>query len=136
VPRQQKEALVGQVFSNVASSYDIMNDLMSGGLHRLWKDRCGRPQQQNTAQQQGPAQTCVKPAAVLQVKLKPAHASYCCTQVDAFTIIQDALAAVLACTLAGSPLRRLPAGPCGLHAMASVHHQVVTLIIIMLPIKP
>jgi 2-methoxy-6-polyprenyl-1,4-benzoquinol methylase len=39
VPRQQKEALVGQVFSNVASSYDIMNDLMSGGLHRLWKDR-------------------------------------------------------------------------------------------------
>lgn len=39
VPRQQKEALVGQVFSNVASSYDIMNDLMSGGLHRLWKHR-------------------------------------------------------------------------------------------------
>ncbi|KAF6257341.1 putative ubiquinone/menaquinone biosynthesis methyltransferase [Scenedesmus sp. NREL 46B-D3] len=39
VPRQQKEALVGQVFSNVASSYDTMNDLMSGGLHRLWKDR-------------------------------------------------------------------------------------------------
>lgn len=29
-----------QVFSNVAGSYDIMNDLMSGGLHRLWKDRC------------------------------------------------------------------------------------------------
>lgn len=40
MPRQQKEALVGQVFSNVASSYDIMNDLMSGGLHRLWKHRC------------------------------------------------------------------------------------------------
>eukprot|EP00878_Enallax_costatus_P041089 GHUV01047553.1.p2 GENE.GHUV01047553.1~~GHUV01047553.1.p2 ORF type:complete len:104 (+),score=26.55 GHUV01047553.1:222-533(+) len=39
VPRQQKEQLVGQVFSNVASSYDTMNDLMSGGLHRLWKDR-------------------------------------------------------------------------------------------------
>jgi len=30
---------VGQVFSSVAPSYDIMNDLMSGGLHRLWKDR-------------------------------------------------------------------------------------------------
>jgi 2-methoxy-6-polyprenyl-1,4-benzoquinol methylase len=30
---------VRQVFSNVASSYDVMNDLMSGGLHRLWKDR-------------------------------------------------------------------------------------------------
>lgn len=29
-----------QVFSNVAGSYDVMNDLMSGGLHRLWKDRC------------------------------------------------------------------------------------------------
>ena len=30
---------MGQVFSSVASSYDLMNDLMSGGLHRLWKDR-------------------------------------------------------------------------------------------------
>ena len=30
---------VGQVFSSVASSYDVMNDLMSGGMHRLWKDR-------------------------------------------------------------------------------------------------
>ena len=39
VPREQKQSLVGQVFSNVAPSYDIMNDLMSGGLHRLWKDR-------------------------------------------------------------------------------------------------
>lgn len=32
---------MGQVFSSVANTYDIMNDLMSGGLHRLWKDRCG-----------------------------------------------------------------------------------------------
>ena len=39
VPRQEKETLVGQVFSSVASKYDVMNDLMSGGLHRLWKDR-------------------------------------------------------------------------------------------------
>lgn len=31
--------MVGNVFSNVASSYDLMNDLMSAGLHRLWKDR-------------------------------------------------------------------------------------------------
>lgn len=38
VPRQQKQQLVGQVFSSVASSYDVMNDLMSAGLHRLWKD--------------------------------------------------------------------------------------------------
>ena len=31
-------AQVGQVFSAVASKYDLMNDFMSGGLHRLWKD--------------------------------------------------------------------------------------------------
>jgi ubiquinone/menaquinone biosynthesis C-methylase UbiE len=30
---------VRQVFSSVAPSYDVMNDLMSGGMHRLWKDR-------------------------------------------------------------------------------------------------
>lgn len=41
VPRDEKETLVGQVFRSVAPSYDVMNDLMSGGLHRLWKDRCG-----------------------------------------------------------------------------------------------
>ncbi|KAG2496051.1 hypothetical protein HYH03_005970 [Edaphochlamys debaryana] len=39
VPRDAKQSLVGQVFSSVASSYDVMNDLMSGGMHRLWKDR-------------------------------------------------------------------------------------------------
>jgi len=33
-----KAGLVGRVFSSVAGNYDIMNDLMSGGLHRLWKD--------------------------------------------------------------------------------------------------
>lgn len=39
VPKDDKVNLVAQVFSNVASSYDVMNDLMSGGMHRLWKDR-------------------------------------------------------------------------------------------------
>lgn len=39
VPTGEKTGLVGQVFSSVASSYDLMNDLMSVGLHRLWKDR-------------------------------------------------------------------------------------------------
>lgn len=39
MPREVKQGLVGQVFSTVAPSYDVMNDLMSGGLHRLWKDR-------------------------------------------------------------------------------------------------
>ncbi len=38
VPRAEKEQHVGRVFSSVASSYDIMNDVMSGGVHRLWKD--------------------------------------------------------------------------------------------------
>eukprot|EP00658_Telonema_sp_P-2_P036268 TRINITY_DN26273_c0_g1_i3.p1 TRINITY_DN26273_c0_g1~~TRINITY_DN26273_c0_g1_i3.p1 ORF type:complete len:276 (+),score=61.67 TRINITY_DN26273_c0_g1_i3:191-1018(+) len=38
VPWEDKEKLVHSVFSSVASKYDIMNDLMSGGVHRLWKD--------------------------------------------------------------------------------------------------
>jgi demethylmenaquinone methyltransferase/2-methoxy-6-polyprenyl-1,4-benzoquinol methylase len=33
----EKTRRVGAVFSSVASSYDLMNDLMSGGMHRLWK---------------------------------------------------------------------------------------------------
>lgn len=39
VNEEEKSRLVGNVFSSVASNYDLMNDLMSGGLHRLWKDR-------------------------------------------------------------------------------------------------
>ena len=35
----EKTARVGGVFTSVASSYDLMNDAMSGGMHRLWKDR-------------------------------------------------------------------------------------------------
>jgi demethylmenaquinone methyltransferase/2-methoxy-6-polyprenyl-1,4-benzoquinol methylase len=38
VPDSEKEALVRQVFSSVAARYDLMNDLMSAGVHRLWKD--------------------------------------------------------------------------------------------------
>jgi demethylmenaquinone methyltransferase/2-methoxy-6-polyprenyl-1,4-benzoquinol methylase len=37
VPREQKQRLVRQVFDSVARSYDVMNDLMSLGIHRLWK---------------------------------------------------------------------------------------------------
>jgi demethylmenaquinone methyltransferase/2-methoxy-6-polyprenyl-1,4-benzoquinol methylase len=36
---QEKAGLVRDVFDSVAENYDLMNDLMSGGLHRLWKDR-------------------------------------------------------------------------------------------------
>jgi 2-methoxy-6-polyprenyl-1,4-benzoquinol methylase len=38
VPTSSKESLVKDVFSSVASSYDVMNDAMSLGVHRLWKD--------------------------------------------------------------------------------------------------
>ena len=37
VPAEQKASLVGEVFSSVAGKYDLMNDLMSAGIHRLWK---------------------------------------------------------------------------------------------------
>ena len=38
VPREKKAGLVGGVFSRVSGYYDLMNDLMSAGLHRTWKD--------------------------------------------------------------------------------------------------
>ena len=37
VAEEQKSGRVREVFASVAPSYDIMNDLMSGGLHRVWK---------------------------------------------------------------------------------------------------
>jgi demethylmenaquinone methyltransferase / 2-methoxy-6-polyprenyl-1,4-benzoquinol methylase len=39
VPREDKTRMVGEVFERVARRYDIMNDAMSGGLHRVWKDQ-------------------------------------------------------------------------------------------------
>ena len=39
VDADEKTRRVGAVFSNVAAKYDVMNDAMSGGLHRLWKDQ-------------------------------------------------------------------------------------------------
>ena len=38
VPLAGKQALVDDVFQSVAARYDLMNDLMSGGLHRAWKE--------------------------------------------------------------------------------------------------
>ncbi len=37
VPLEDKQAKVDDVFSSVARRYDLMNDLMSGGMHRVWK---------------------------------------------------------------------------------------------------
>ncbi len=43
VDAREKVAMVHDVFRNVASKYDLMNDLMSGGVHHLWKDAaCAR----------------------------------------------------------------------------------------------
>jgi demethylmenaquinone methyltransferase/2-methoxy-6-polyprenyl-1,4-benzoquinol methylase len=45
VPESEKARLVGEVFHSVAGKYDLMNDLMSFGIHRLWKrfaiEQCG-----------------------------------------------------------------------------------------------
>lgn len=38
VPEADKAGMVHEVFTSVASKYDVMNDLMSGGIHRIWKD--------------------------------------------------------------------------------------------------
>src|SRR5690606_11179802 len=38
VQPEERQGLVNRVFATVADRYDLMNDLMSGGLHRLWKD--------------------------------------------------------------------------------------------------
>jgi demethylmenaquinone methyltransferase / 2-methoxy-6-polyprenyl-1,4-benzoquinol methylase len=38
IPLADKQARVDSVFHSVARRYDLMNDLMSGGMHRLWKD--------------------------------------------------------------------------------------------------
>lgn len=39
VAPEEKTRRVGDVFTGVAAKYDIMNDAMSAGMHRLWKDR-------------------------------------------------------------------------------------------------
>src|SRR6478609_540886 len=38
VAEGEKQPLVNEVFHKVAKRYDIMNDVMSAGLHRVWKD--------------------------------------------------------------------------------------------------
>src|SRR3982751_2568447 len=51
VPVTEKTARVGEVFRNVAARYDLMNDAMSGGMHRLWKDRFVRRVKPRTGEQ-------------------------------------------------------------------------------------
>ncbi|MEM6933130.1 MAG: class I SAM-dependent methyltransferase, partial [Pseudomonadota bacterium] len=38
IPEDEKAGRVHGVFSSVASRYDVMNDLMSAGIHRVWKE--------------------------------------------------------------------------------------------------
>ena len=40
VPESEKEEDVKEVFESVAKRYDLMNDVLSLGLHRLWKSTC------------------------------------------------------------------------------------------------
>jgi len=39
VRKEDKAKMVGEVFHRVANNYDLMNDLMSAGVHRLWKEQ-------------------------------------------------------------------------------------------------
>jgi demethylmenaquinone methyltransferase/2-methoxy-6-polyprenyl-1,4-benzoquinol methylase len=39
VKAEEKAGMVAELFSGVAANYDLMNDAMSGGMHRVWKDR-------------------------------------------------------------------------------------------------
>lgn len=45
VPKEQKQGMVKDVFDSVADQYDLMNDLMSFGIHRLWKKHAIRSAQ-------------------------------------------------------------------------------------------
>ena len=51
VAPDEKTARVGGVFTSVAKNYDLMNDAMSGGMHRLWKDRFVRRLQPREGEQ-------------------------------------------------------------------------------------
>ena len=39
VPKKEKDKMVTDLFTSVSEKYDLMNDLMSFGIHRLWKDK-------------------------------------------------------------------------------------------------
>jgi demethylmenaquinone methyltransferase/2-methoxy-6-polyprenyl-1,4-benzoquinol methylase len=73
VPLGDKQGLVNDVFHSVARRYDLMNDLMSGGLHRAWKDALvtavnpPRPQRQSGARRRGAHHHPAQPFALLDL---------------------------------------------------------------------
>ena len=76
----EKQPLVNDVFHKVANRYDLMNDLMSGGLHRLWKDAHGRLAQPAEARRAGrcstlPAAPATSPSASSTPRDGNAHAT-------------------------------------------------------------
>jgi demethylmenaquinone methyltransferase / 2-methoxy-6-polyprenyl-1,4-benzoquinol methylase len=67
VPLEHKQALVDDVFHSVASRYDLMNDLMSGGLHRAWKDALVTAVNPPRARPAPEAKTSARPFALLDL---------------------------------------------------------------------
>jgi demethylmenaquinone methyltransferase/2-methoxy-6-polyprenyl-1,4-benzoquinol methylase len=69
VPLDRKQAMIDDVFRSVAGRYDLMNDLMSGGLHRAWKDALvtavNPPRAQTAAA--GEAEAPARPFALLDL---------------------------------------------------------------------
>jgi len=69
VPLERKQAMIDDVFRSVAGRYDLMNDLMSGGLHRAWKDvlvtAVNPPRSQTAAA--GEAKGLARPFALLDL---------------------------------------------------------------------
>jgi demethylmenaquinone methyltransferase/2-methoxy-6-polyprenyl-1,4-benzoquinol methylase len=67
VPLADKQGLVDDVFHSVARRYDLMNDLMSGGLHRAWKDALVTAVNPPTKGRPGRLDERSKPFAVLDL---------------------------------------------------------------------
>ena len=91
VAPEAKQGLVNEVFARVAPRYDLMNDLMSGGLHRLWKDdvigwlappKSARPSPFSTL----PAAPATSPSRFLQASGSGARAVICDISAEMLTV--------------------------------------------------